>query len=429
MRFLSTLLASALGTLLAFGVVLLFLLFFFFAFALSADPEPPVSSGSILTLDLSGAIPERMARDPFAQAFLDQPRYDLRDVKQSLRKAAVDTRIDAVLLRAHGVTAPWATLQEIRRELETFKESGKPLIASSGEYYSSERDYYLNSAADSVFAAPEGFFEFNGFATELAFFTGALDKLDVDVQVVRAGSYKSAVEPFLRDDLSEENREQLSALLDTTNSSFLRAVAASRGQSVPALDRLADEAATLTARGALDAGLIDGLLFEDEVMDVVKTRMGTDADADLSTISLNEYARVSASSAGLTSGSEGEVAVVYAEGQIVSGDTDDMYSSSSMLGSESFARAMESARESDRTSAVVVRINSPGGTVTAKHILIAAGGWPHVPEMDGAEHVITSNDIFHLDALALPRRGAPAQSRPTSDSPPRLIHAAARRLA
>jgi len=365
MRFLSTLLASVLGTLLAFGVVLLFLFFFFFAFALSADPEPPVSPGSVLTLDMSGPVPERVARDPFAEAFFDQPRYDLRDVKQALRKAAADTRIEAVLIRAHGVTAPWATLQEIRRELDTFKESGKPLIASSGEYYSSERDYYLNSAADSVFAAPEGFFEFNGFATELAFFTGALEKLDVEPQIIRAGSYKSAVEPFLRDDLSEENREQLSALLDTTNSTFLRAVSASRGQSPVALERVADEAATLTARGALDAGLIDGLLFDDEVMDVVRARIGAEAGADLPTISLGDYARVSASSAGLSSGSEGEIAVVYAQGQIVSGDTDDMFSSAPMLGSESFAESMASARESDRTDAVVVRINSPGGSASA----------------------------------------------------------------
>lgn len=385
MRFLSSLLASALGTLLAFGVVLLFLLFFFFAFALSSDPEPPVSPGSVLTLDLSGPIPERVARDPFAQAFLDQPRYDLRDVKQSLRKAASDTRIDAVLLRSRGVTAPWAALQEIRNELETFKTSGKPLIASSGEYYSGEKDYFLNSVADSVFAAPEGFFEFNGFATEVAFFVNTLDKLDVDAQVVRAGAYKSAVEPFLREDLSPENEEQLRALLDTTNSTFVRAIAASRGQSPSALERIADEAATLTARSALDAGLIDALLFDDEVMDVMKARIGEDADADLPTISLSDYARVSASSAGLTTGSEGTVAVVYAQGQIVSGDTDDMFSSSPMLGSESFAESMETARESDDTDAVVVRIDSPGGSASASDAM-----WRAIQRTAAVKPVIVS---------------------------------------
>jgi protease-4 len=374
-----------LGTLLAFGVVLLFLFFFFFAFALSSDPEPPVSAGSVLTLDLSGPIPERVARDPFAQAFLDQPRYDLRDVKQSLRKAAADTRIDAVLLRAHGVTAPWAVLQEIRSELEAFKASGKPLIASSGEYYSGEKDYFLNSVADSVFAAPEGFFEFNGFATEVAFFVNTLDKLDVDAQVVRAGAYKSAVEPFLREDLSPENEEQLRALLDTTNSTFLRAIAASRGQSPDALERLADEAATLTARSALDAGLIDALLFGDEVMDVVKSRIGANSEADLSTVSLRDYARVSASSAGLATGSEGTIAVVYAQGQIVSGDTDDMFSSSPMLGSESFAESMETARESDGTDAVVVRINSPGGSASASDAM-----WRAIQRTAAVKPVIVS---------------------------------------
>lgn len=365
MRFLSTLLASALGTLLAFGVVLLFVVFFFFAFALSADPEPPVAPGSVLTMELNGPIAERVTDDPFAQAFGGQQANDLRDIKQALRKAAADTRIEAVLLRSHGVSAPWGMLQEIRRELLAFKESGKPLYASSGEYYSSERDYFLNSTADSVFAAPEGFFEFNGFATEVAFFDNTLEKLDVDAQVVRAGAYKSAVEPFIRDDLSPENEEQLSALLDTTNSTFMRAVATSRGQSSDAVQRLATESATLTAGSAHEAGLIDALLFEDEVMDVVRNRLGLASGTSLPTVSLRDYARVSASSAGLSTGNEGEVAVVYAQGQIVTGETDDMFSASPMLGSETFSDAMETARTSDETDAVVVRINSPGGSASA----------------------------------------------------------------
>lgn len=411
MRFLSTLLASALGTLLAFGVVLLFLLFFFFAFALSADPEPPVSPGSVLTLDLSGSIPERVTRDPFAQAFTDQPRYDLRDVKQSLRKAAADTRIDAVLLRSHGVTAPWAVLQEIRRELETFKASGKPLIASTGEYYSSEQDYFLNSVADSVFAAPEGFFEFNGFATQVAFFQNTLDQLEIDVQVVRAGDYKSAVEPFTRDDLSPENREQLSALLDTTSNTFMRAVADSRGLSMNALNRIASEAATLTARGAYEANLIDGLLYEDEVRNVINRRLNLDEDEELSTITLANYARVSPSSAGLELGEEGEIAVVYAEGQIVTGDTDNMFGSSPMIGSETFTEAMQTARESDRTDAVVVRINSPGGSASAsdamwrameltaqqKPVIVSMGG----TAASGGYWMATAADSIVADPLTI----------------------------
>ena len=388
MRFLSTLFASALGTLLAFGVVLLLLLFFFFAFALSADPEPPVAPGSVLVMNLNGPIAERVADDPFAQAFGGQQANDLRDIKEALRKATADTRIDAVLLRAHGVSASWGVLQEIHRELLTFKESGKPLIATSDEYYSSERDYFLNSTADSVFAAAEGFFEFNGFATEVAFFVNTLEKLDVDAQVIRAGAYKSAVEPFLRDDLSPENEEQLSALLDTTNNTFMRAVAASRGQSEADLQRLADEAATLTAGDALEAGLVDALLFEDEVMDAVRDRLDLSPDASLPTVSLKDYARVSPSSAGLSAGSEGEVAVVYAEGQIVTGDTDETFGSNNMLGSENFAEAMETARTSDATDAVVVRINSPGGSASAsdamwRAIEITAQEKPVIVSMGG----------------------------------------------
>lgn len=411
MRFLSTLLASALGTLLAFGIVLLFLFFFLFAFSLAADPEPPVSPGSVLTLDLSGSIAERTVDDPLMRAFGGEAATDLRDVKQALRKAAVDTRIDAVLVRAHGVSASWAALQEIRDELLTFKESGKPLMASTGEYYSGERDYFLNSAADSVFAAPEGFFEFNGFATEVTFFANALDKLEVDPQIIRAGAYKSAVEPFIRDDLSPENEEQLSALLDTTNSTFMQAIAAQRGQSVAALQQLASEAATLTAQSAHEAGLIDALLYEDEVMATLKERLGLSADDALPAISLGDYARVSASSAGLPSGSEGQIAVVYAEGQIVSGDTDDMFSSSPMLGSETFGDAMETARESDEVDAVVVRVNSPGGSASAsdamwRAIKLTAQEKPVIVSMGGVAAsggywIATAADSIVADPLTI----------------------------
>lgn len=410
MRFLSTLLASALGTLLAFGVVVLFFLFFFFALALSSDREPPVVAGSTLVLELSGPIPERVTDDPFDRVFAGTPAVDLRDVTLALRKAAVDSRIDAVLLRAHGVDAPWGALQEIRDELLAFKESGKPLIATSGEYYSSEQDYFLNSAADSVFAAPEGLFEFNGFATEVAFFQNALAELDIDVQVVRAGAYKSAVEPFTREDLSPENREQLSALLDTTSSTFLRTVAESRAPSVNALRRIASEAATLTAKGALEADLIDGLLYEDEVRDVLKQQLDLEDD-ELPTVALDNYARVSQASAGLEPGDEGEIAVVYAEGQIVTGDTEDLYSATPMVGSETFTEAMETAREGDGIGAVVVRINSPGGSASAsdamwraieltareKPVIVSMGG----VAASGGYWIATAADSIVADPLTV----------------------------
>lgn len=411
MRFLSTLVASTLGTLLAFGAVVLFFLFFFFALALSSDQEPAVRPGSVLVLELDGPIPERVTDDPFARAFGGVPAYDLRDVKMALRKAAADDRIDAVLLRAHGVQAPWGTLQEIRDELATFKASGKPLIASSSEYYASEQDYFLNSTADSVFAAPEGFFEFNGFTTQIAFFQDALEKLDIDVQVVRAGAYKGAVEPFTRNNLSPENREQLSELLDATNSTFMQAVAESRDLTVDALNRIATEAATLTAKGAYEAALIDGLLYDDEVFDVIKRRLGAAETEDLPTINLRNYARVSPSRAGLESGDDGEIAIVYAEGTIVSGETEDLYSTAPSIGSETFAEAMQVARDSDRTDAVVVRVNSPGGSAAAsdamwraiertareKPVVVSMGG----TAASGGYWISTAADTIVADPLTI----------------------------
>ncbi|MFB3131005.1 MAG: S49 family peptidase, partial [Rhodothermales bacterium] len=221
MRFFSTLVASVLGSLIALGFVIFLGFLFLAALAASSGTSPVVRSGSVLVVKLSGAIPEQVSHDSFNQTFSGEAAFDLYDVKRALQKAAVDDRIDGVWLQLHGVLANWGTLQEIRSALIAFKESGKPLIASSGEYMMAEDEYFLASVADSVFASPEAFFEFNGLYLEVMYYKGLLEKLDVEPQIIRAGKFKAAVEPLLRDDLSEENEEQLAALLASQNSVFL----------------------------------------------------------------------------------------------------------------------------------------------------------------------------------------------------------------
>lgn len=373
MRFLSTLVASTIGTLLAFGVIVLFLFLFLFALSLSSGQAPPVTPGSVLVVDIEGPIPERMSDDPFATAFAgsDRVRYDLRDLKGALQKAAADDRIDGVWLRLRQTSAAWATLGEVRDALDAFKESGKPLIASSADFGMSEKTYYLASAADSAFAAPQAPFEFNGFQIMSQFFKGALDKLDVQPEVIRAGEYKSAVEPFTREDLSDPNRTQLTALLNAQNEQFMQHVAASRGRDAEALNQLARESALLSADQAVEEGLIDSLRYEDEVHDIIKTRLGMDADANLRTISVPRYANVPASDAGLQPASDGEVAIVYAEGQIISGSSEDIFpgSQAPLIGSTTFSDAMEEARTNANVNAVVVRVNSPGGSAAASEVM------------------------------------------------------------
>jgi protease-4 len=371
MRFLSTLAASVLGTLIALVALFLLLLFFFFALSLSASQTPQVQPGSVLVLPIDGPLPERVANDPFAQAFAEAPQYDLRDVQTALRNAARDDRIQGVWLRIKGTSAGWGTLEDVRAALLAFRErSGKPVYASSADFGMREREYFLASAADSVFAAPVSSFEWNGFASTQLFFADALDRLDIEPKIVRVGEFKSAVEPFLRSDLSEENRMQLNALLENQNERLKTVVAKQRGIDAALLESLADESAVLDAEGALDAGLLDALYYDHEVLDLFREGAAFTPGQSVPQVDVSDYAQVPASEANVSFTGSGNVAVVYAEGGIVSGDTEDPFGNSSQsIGSETFIDAMASARTSSSAKAVVVRINSPGGSASASEVM------------------------------------------------------------
>lgn len=387
MKFLSTLFASLLGTLVALG--LLFFLFFLLLLGLASSSEqtPVVRTGTVLVIPFDGPIPEAVSGDPVRQAFADEPRYDLSDVRQALRKAAADRRIAAVWLKLRGVDASWSTLHEVREGLLDFRKSGKPLYASSNDYVMGEAEYYLASAADSVFAGPNAPFEFNGFAITAEFYKRLLDKLEVEPQVIRAGRFKSAVEPYLREDLSPENEEQLSALLSTVNRHFLEAVAEQRGLTPEGLGQLLATRALVSVEDAHRERLIDSLLFDEPVAELLKQRLGVDPEDDLEEISLQTYLRVPAQEAGLEVGNTGEVAVVYAVGTIMNGKSsrENNLFGDNTLGSATFADAMAEARENERIKAVVVRINSPGGFAPA-----ADGMWQAIDRTAAEKPVLVS---------------------------------------
>lgn len=371
MRFLSTLTASVLGTLIAFGLVVFFIFFFIFALSLSSDSTPTVTPGSVLVVPIEGTIPEQQADSPFQQAFGEGPSYDLRDLQTALRNAGEDDRIEGVWLRLKGTSASWGTVEEVRQAIIDLRERGTPVFASSDEFGMGEKDYFLASAADSVFAGPQSSFEYNGFATILAFFENAFEKLDVEPELVRAGKYKSAGEPFIRSELSEANRQQLQALLTTVNDRFVSTIAASRSLSAEELNRLAEEDALLEAEEAVNEGLIDGLLYEDEVRSLLRTRFDVPEGADLQTISLKNYSRTPESDAGVSFAGTGNVAIVYGEGNIVTGDPSDspFGPSQQVLGSTPVIEALNEARTSSSTEAVVLRVNSPGGSASASEAI------------------------------------------------------------
>jgi protease-4 len=368
MRFLSTLAASTLGTLAACAILFVLGLTFLFAVAAASDPAPAVRPGSVLVAELAGSWPESVSGDPLARALGGEAALDLHDVTRGLRRAAADRRIGAVWLRLGGVTAPWASLQAVRRQIEAVRLAGKPVYATSDTYMVGEKDYFLASVADSVFLDSESLFEFNGFRASVVFYAGLLERADIQPQAIRAGRFKSAVEPFLRSDLSEDGELQLRAVVSDIEEHFVAAVASSRNLEPERVRQLLGDADVGSARDALGAGLIDRLLFADQVEDLLADRLDQDSDARLRTVKLRDYARVPDASAGMPTGREGEIAVVYAEGDIVAGRSGGPALpgvTGRGLGAETFAEAMREARRTESVDAVVVRVNSPGGFAPA----------------------------------------------------------------
>ncbi|MFT4603801.1 MAG: protease-4 [Rhodothermales bacterium] len=363
MRFLSTLAASFLGTLLGLGLLFLFGLMFVFALASTSEQAPSVRTGTILVAELGGNYPEMVSGDPIAQAFGGESRVDMHDVIRAMRMAAVDDRIDGVWLRMGDLQTPWANLEAIRRAIEDTRAAGKTVIASSDIFYMGEDELYLASAADSILLDPESMFEFNGFAMQTVFLRGLFDKAGINPQAVRAGQFKSAVETYTRKSMSEANKLQLSEIVADMESTLVNAISVSRGLGSERVGALLDAGNILSARDALEAGLIDGLAFADEVESVFGN--------DPRTISLVKYAQSSARTAGIPQGSDGEIAVVYAEGTMVAASGNGLQDyGSAAITPERFARAMTRAREDDDVDAIVLRINSPGGFAPAADAML-----------------------------------------------------------
>ena len=390
MRFLSTLIATTLGTLIAFGLIFFVGFIFLFAVAASTDQAPRVRAGSVLAIPLSGALPEITSEDPFTQSFSSGPSYDLMQFKNALLKAANDQRIDGIWLQLHGVSGSWSTLQEMRQALVDFKEnSDKFIVASSEDRAVGEKAYFLATTADEIYAAAQAPFEFNGFYLAAEFYKNVFDKLDIKAQPIRAGKYKSAIEPFVRSNLSPENREQLDALLSDQYEVFLKTVAESRGLEEEAVRETMEADAILLATDAYRAGLIDDLFFHDEVEAAIKEKIDVAEDDELRTVTIKSYVRVPDSEAGLDKGTEHEIAVVYAVGTIMPGKSG--YSSNPLMGGEilgsaTFNDAIQEAVENDRVKAIVVRISSPGGSASAsdamyREISLAAESKPVIISM------------------------------------------------
>ncbi len=381
MRFFSTLIASVLGSLIAIGVLIFLgslVMTGIIASAVSTS-EAPISSESVLLLQLSGPIQETGVSDPIYELFDFPQPQSLSQIRTALKSAATDDRIKAVWLKPQGIIAGWPTLLEIRQSLLEFKKSsGKPIIASaSGDFAMRESDYFLASSADSVYASPRAFFEFNGFYLGVSFYKGLLDKLNIEPTVLRVGSYKGGIEPYTRENLSTENRSQLTAVLENWDELMIRTIAQARDLSTEDLTNLIRDGQLLTTEDAHASGLLDGLLQNEEVES--RLRELTGLEDRLRTTSLSRYTLSTVES---SYGNDSTIGILHASGTIMSGRGSEL---NGILGSDSFQESMEEFRDDDNVKAVVLRIDSPGGSATASESM-----WKAVKETTKKKPVIIS---------------------------------------
>ncbi len=386
MRFLSNLVASTIGALIALGIIFFFGFAFIVALSFS-DTTPRVRSNSVLKMHLSGPISESQEDNSLATAFGKAPKPNVLQVLNAIESAKSDTKIEGLWLQPEFIGASWANMEEIRKALIGFKESGKPFYASGGTNGFSEKDYYLASVADSVFSPPESYFELNGFYLASEFYKDALEKFDVTPEVIRSGKFKSAVEPYLRNDLSPENKLQLTALVENINHIFMTGLSESREIPVAKLENLAGEKGMYTAHDAFNEGLIDGLWYERQVEELFKERIFEGKDARWT--GLNTYIQTLVGNDYLATGGINEVAIVYAAGQIQPGSSGNnpnpLTGGSEILGSDTFIRTMRKVREDESVKSVVLRIDSPGGSASAGDEM-----WDAVFETQKVKPVIVS---------------------------------------
>ncbi len=332
----------------------------------------PVPSGAVLTIDLSRPIVERPPREGLAEAIDDMLQgrvrspYTLRELVTAVDRAARDARIRGLFLKGRVARGEgrsgWAALRELREALIRFRKAGKPVISWHEEL--DEATLYLVSVADRIQLHPLGAVEFNGLAAELLYFREAFDRYGIGVQAVRAGRYKSAVEPFLRRTMSPENREQLEALLGDLEQELISAVAAARKVEPERLRALARERGLLLPEEARAAGLVTHVGHRDRIRERLRRLTGTEADRPLDRqVDAARYFAALEREEG-----EGAVAVIYVEGTLVPGD-DELQDAPA----DRIARLLRRARRDDEVKAVVLRINSPGGAATAAEVIRREG--------------------------------------------------------
>ena len=358
------------------GCLILFIGFVATIAAMSTVERPSQSfeRGSYLVFDLSSNISDAPPPLDFGPFSPDRKSLQLRTVTHALRAAASDDRIAGIFITGDldplGFGSGYAALKEIRGALETFKSSGKPVVAYVT--HATTKSYYLASTATDLAIDPYGVILMPGLASEPVFFAGAFEKYGINVQMTRAGKYKSAVEPFTRREMSAENREEVQKLLNDIWSGIVADIGAARSLTPAAVQSVVDAQGLIRAAAAKDAKLVDRVAYRDEVYDDLKAKTGRAGSKEpFKQIAIEDYADTTPDivesqdpEAETASSGPGQIAVVYAEGDIVDGKGEQ-----GEVGSTTFSRELRKLRQDEKIKAVVLRVNSPGGSASASEVI------------------------------------------------------------
>lgn len=325
--------------------------------------EPPIANNSVLTLRVAGPLPDYVSEDPLRKIF-GGPDQSLSNLVLQFKKAKVDKRIKAILLTVDMSAIGWGKAEEIRDAIADFRSSGKEAYAYME--YATDKEYYIASACDKIYLAPPGELFINGLAADVMFFRGSLDKLGIYPDMVQMGKYKTAVETFTRKDMSDANREFMNSWLDDQFNRYVDALAKARGKSAEDIRKIIDDAPYSSAKSK-ELGLIDGVAYRDELEKELKSKLGYKESEQLSLVRASSYNEVEPESLGLNEGEK--IAVIYATGEIGSGRSENSPSGSQSIGSDTLAKALDDARDDKSIKAIVIRVDSPGGSGLASDII------------------------------------------------------------
>lgn len=365
MNFFKTFLASLLAFFVANFVWFFFVIIIFAGIAaIAGSSSTVVEPKSVLLVNLDESIVDQPVSDPLAgfdpMSMNVQKSVSNMQVMNAIEAAAQDENIEGIYINLTGAgTASAALLEEMRNYIAAFKESGKFVVAY-GEVYS-QGGYYLASVADSIYLNPVGEMDWRGLAMQVMFYKGALDKLGIEPQVFRHGTFKSAVEPYIMNHMSPENRTQMETIASSIWGTLVEDIAESRKLSIDSLNMFATDLSAMMAEDALANRMVDGLKYEDEVEDILREKLELDADEDIPMVTLGEYIAANPYTPAF---SDNKIEVIYAEGQIVQGASE-----SGILGSSTLADQLAEARMDEEVKAVVLRVNSPGGSALASEVI------------------------------------------------------------